>query len=300
MSRTNQFALFFILQTAFLAIFLQRAPFMMTSTAPISKEPWANTPCALIPTPQHLTNKTDIFTVGATHMCHIHNAILRGYNSIYAQAPFVKEEDKASFIGYALTWFRFVKSHHDDEEVGLFPRVAEVLKVKDAEIWGETHKEHESFLAGLCEYAGYLEGLGSPEYLDGNELRRIMDSFQEPFNNHFHSEITTIASFAGLPSAPAPGSPEEAAAATVFKGWGKKTVTKAGTTDVVPFFLMNLDATYEEGKWANWPPMPAPIRWGLVNVAGSWNWSWWKFASCDAQGQPRELYALETAGESKL
>lgn len=225
-------------------------------------------------------------------MSHIHNSILRGYNSIYLQAPHIQDTDSPAFIGYALTWFKFVKSHHDDEEAELFPKVAEVLGSKDEDLWDETHKEHESFLHGLGEYEKYLSHLASPSDFDGKELCRIMDSFQQPFEQHFHSEISTIASFADLPSAPAPDSPEADRAAAVFKAWGKKTVTKAGTTDVVPFFLMNLDTTYEEGRWENWPPMPAPIRWGLVNVAGSWNWAWWKFASCDARGLPRGLYAL--------
>lgn len=119
-----------------------------------------------------------------------------------------------------------------------------------------------------------------------------MSSFQDAFAHHFHHEITTIASLADLPSAPAPRSPEAQQAALVFKTWGKKTVTKAGTYDVVPFFLLNLDASYENGSWANWPPMPAPIRWGLVNGAGAVHWGWWKFASCDAQGRPRALFAL--------
>jgi hypothetical protein len=69
-------------------------------------------------------------------------------------------------------------------------------------------------------------------------------------------------------------------------------VTKAGTTDVVPFFLLNLDVTYEVGMWASWPLMPPPVRWGLVNVAGAVHWGRWKFASCDASGKPRDLYAL--------
>jgi hypothetical protein len=60
-------------------------------------------------------------------MAHIHNAILRGYNSIYLQAPHISDVDKPAFIGYALTWFRFVKSHHDSEEFELFPKVEDVL-----------------------------------------------------------------------------------------------------------------------------------------------------------------------------
>ena len=297
MSRTNQFALFIILQAAIFAIFLQRAPFMMSTSIPSTDKPWADQPCKLVTTPQHATNRTDIFTTGATHMAHIHNAIFRGYNSIYLQAPHVKDEDKSAFICYAITWYRFVKSHHDDEEAELFPKVAEVLGAKEEEIWGETHKEHESFLPGLTEYAQYLESLTTPTDFDGQKLQNLMEGFQQPFEHHFHSEITHIASLSSHPSAPSPASEQEVAATAVFKTWGKKTVTKAGTTDVVPFFLLNLDVTYEEGRWANWPPMPAPVRWGLVNLAGSWNWGWWKFASCDARGMPRELYALE--GEVK-
>lgn len=87
-----------------------------------------------------------------------------------------------------------------------------------------------------------------------------MSSFQEPFEVHFHSEISTIADLANHPNAPKPGSPEEAEASLMFKTWGKSTVTKAGTLDVVPFFLLNLDGTLEDGLWENWPPIPAPIN----------------------------------------
>jgi hypothetical protein len=122
-----------------------------------------------------------------------------------------------------------------------------------------------------------------------------MARFQQPFEEHFRNEIGTIATLAKHPAAPKEGTPEAAAASTTFKTWGKTTVSKAGTWDVVPFFLLNLDRTdgFENGRWANWPPMPAPIRWMLVNVMGSYHSAWWKFASCDAAGQRRELYALQ-------
>lgn len=87
-----------------------------------------------------------------------------------------------------------------------------------------------------------------------------MSSFSDPFETHFHNEVRTIADMARHGSAPEPGSPEEAKAAKIFKEWGKATVSKAGLLDVVPFFLLNLDRTVEEGLWANWPPMPAPIK----------------------------------------
>ncbi|KAH7363443.1 hypothetical protein B0T11DRAFT_282608 [Plectosphaerella cucumerina] len=271
-------------------VLLSRSPFMMTSTAPSGK-PWADGPMRLVVTPQYQYRKTDLFTTGATHMALLHNAILRGYNSIYRQAPHVQDEDKADFIGYALTWYKFVKSHHDDEEENLFTKVEQLLEDKD--VFAETHLEHESFLPGLAEFNTYLSSLEDPILFSAAELRRIMTSFQVAFETHFHSEISTLAALADHPGAPKPGSSQAAAASAVFKTWGKSTVTKAGTTDVVPFFLMNLDRDVEGGMWANWPPIPAPIKWGLVNIAGSWYGGRWKFSSCDANGRPRELYALQ-------
>ena len=76
-------------------------------------------------------------------MCLLHNSILRGYNSIYHQAWHVQEADKADFIGYSLTWHKFVTSHHDDEEAVLFTKVEELLG--DKTVWAETHEEHGQF-----------------------------------------------------------------------------------------------------------------------------------------------------------
>lgn len=73
-------------------------------------------------------------------MALLHNAILRGFNSVYLQAPHVKSADYADFIGYSLAWYKLVKSHHDDEEAELFPKVEDVLNEKG--IWDETISEH--------------------------------------------------------------------------------------------------------------------------------------------------------------
>ncbi|KAI0156697.1 hypothetical protein GGR52DRAFT_196953 [Hypoxylon sp. FL1284] len=276
-----------------IGLFITRSPFFMSApTVDVAGgQPWADSPIQLVTTPQYETKKTDIFTTGATHMALLHNAILRGYNSIYQQAPHVQASDKADFIGYALTWHKFVATHHDDEEATLFPKVEAVLG-GDESVWAATHAEHEAFLAGLAEFDKYLRGVeAKPADFDGTALVRIMDGFREPFGAHFHSEIATIARLADHPKAPKPGSPEEATASDTFRSWGKSTVTKAGTLDVVPFFLLNLDGTAEDGLWANWPPMPAPVRWGLVNIAGAYHSRWWRFSSC-AGGRPKKLYAL--------
>ncbi len=73
-------------------------------------------------------------------MCLLHNAILRGYNSIYLQAPHVRDADKPGFVGYCLTWHKFVTSHADDEEAVLFTMVEDLLD--DKTVWEASHKEH--------------------------------------------------------------------------------------------------------------------------------------------------------------
>ena len=150
-----------------------------------------------------------------------------------------------------------------------------------------------AFLGGLAEFEKYLNGLKNRGEFSGTELRRIMSTFQEPFGSHFHAEIKTIAALADHPNAPKPGSPKDTEAAAAFEKWGKNTVMKAGALDVVPFFLLKLDGTREDGLWENWPPIPPPIKWGLVNLGGSYHSGYWKFASCSG-GKPKELYALET------
>ena len=124
-----------------------------------------------------------------------------------------------------------------------------------------------------------------------------MDSFRQPFESHFHSEISTIAALSTHPSCPSENSPEDVAGRLLFKRWGKGTIGIGDVTDAVPFFLLNLDATFEDGKWASWPPIPAPIRWGMLNLGCAWNGGWWKFASCGADGRPRELWAMQPPAE---
>lgn len=126
------------------AFFAPQPPFMMASAPASGSKPWADGPMKLVATPIYESNKTDLFSTGASHMALLHNAIFRGYNSIYLQAPHVRDADKPDFVGYCLTWYKFVKSHHDDEEQSLFTKVEDLLD--DKAVFAETHKEHGTYL----------------------------------------------------------------------------------------------------------------------------------------------------------
>ncbi|KAI5308695.1 hypothetical protein KEM55_005082, partial [Ascosphaera atra] len=129
---------------------------------------------------------------------------------------------------------------------------------------------------GLTKFNTYLAALynqpGGCSNFSGEKLISIMNSFKDAFCHHFHSEIDHIADLAYLePVAnPAPDalSPEDIG--RIFAAWGKRSIMQAGLFDVVPFLFLNFDRTAEEGMWKDWPPMPAPIRWALINLGGAW------------------------------
>jgi len=119
-----------------------------------------------------------------------------------------------------------------------------------------------------------------------------MAGFQEPFEVHMRSEVATIANLARHARAPAEGSAKEKDTQTAFDAREGKNLILSGVTDVMPFFLFNFDAEYEEGLWANWPPIPVPVRWAITSVAKFRHPGWWKFASCNASRRMVPLYAL--------
>lgn len=55
---------------------------------------------------------------------------------------------------------------------------------------------------------------------------------------------------------------------------------------------MSHDANYEGGLWADWPPMPAPVKFMVKNVLVPWNSGMVRFAPSDKRGNMRPLYAV--------
>ena len=117
----------------------------------------------------------------------------------------------------------------------------------------------DAFIPSIAKFKDYLVNLKSPSDFSGTELLEIMASFQEPFEAHFRSEISTIAHLAHHPRTPKEGSAEEKATAAALDVRERNNLIKSGVTDVLPFFLFNLDREYEDGLWTKWPPIPRPV-----------------------------------------
>lgn len=63
-------------------------------------------------------------------------------------------------------------------------------------------------------------------------------------------------------------------------------------TNVLPMLWFNLDKEFEGGKWTDFPEMPGPVKWVMINVLGSWQRNWWRFGSSGSDGIQRELFCL--------
>lgn len=81
--------------------------------------------------------------MAATHMALLHNSMIRGFNSIYLQAPHIEAKDVEHFVTYSLAWHRLVQTHHDDEEENLFPDMVGIFE--DDSIWGNMKEEHGTY-----------------------------------------------------------------------------------------------------------------------------------------------------------
>ena len=80
-------------------------------------------------------------------MALVHNIWIKGWNSIYLQAPHILERDFADFIQYALAWYDCLEVHHDGEEEDLFPKIEAAIGRKGfLSPAVDQHSKHGPFL----------------------------------------------------------------------------------------------------------------------------------------------------------
>jgi hypothetical protein len=153
---------------------------------------YTNTPLALIPTPKFQTGRVrnvadryrpnrfschqllamlccshgplglqdDPFTIEASHMALSHNAFIRGFNTIYQQAPRLRNRaDKTDFVGYCLAWIDCVATHHHYEETELFPNINKAAG--QTALMEDAVHEHEAFMGGMERLKTYLLETGA-------------------------------------------------------------------------------------------------------------------------------------------
>ncbi|KAI1180187.1 hypothetical protein F4777DRAFT_364419 [Nemania sp. FL0916] len=252
---------------------------MATSSTPPM---YTDTPLAILPTPQFETGETDPFTIEASHMTLSHNAFIRGFNSIYQQAPRVPHADKADFVGYCIAWHDCVDAHHSYEETDFFPNINKACGRTD--LMSAAVDEHAKFYGGMARMKAYLQHTGAK--FDADELLAIMDSFKGALHAHLTAEPPAIVALRQYSTAERPidilGLAEAA---------GRKQVTLSFVFNIVPVFFLNMDTVdFEKGMWHGvFPPFKGLLRWIMLKAIPAWHWRRWRFVSCDADGRVKQL-----------
>jgi len=230
-------------------------------------------------------------------MAHAHNAVLRGVNSIYLQAPNVKKEkDIEDLLFLTKVWTKWLINHHEIEEDRIFPGFEKIIGKPG--LLKVNVEQHHIFSGGLEDLLAYATST-SPKDYSSEKLRAIIDGFSKPLCTHLHEEIDTLLSLRSY-DGPAllkiwkennrPNSKELPTVSTVFLGLTGRLLTwhVVIQTEVVPLFLGLCDKTFQGGN--NWPDnMP-----GFVPYIADWiltrgHRSVWRLLPCDMYGKPQPL-----------
>ncbi|KAI4144488.1 MAG: hypothetical protein LQ340_006629 [Diploschistes diacapsis] len=243
---------------------------------------YSDAPLPVIHTPKFETGKTDPFTIEASHMALSHNSFIRGFNSIYQQAPRIKAADKKEFVGYCIAWHDCVSQHHHYEENEFFPAIDKAADKKG--LMDGAVEQHAAFHGGLERFKGYLLEKG-PSF-SHKELIAIMDSFSEPLYLHLKEEPQTIVNLSRFNT---PEKPIDIVALALAAG--RKQVNISFLFNILPVFFLNMESVqFEDGLWHGvFPPVSAPIKWIMTKGAPMWQHRRWRFASCTSNGEFRQL-----------
>ncbi|KAI0206056.1 hypothetical protein F4808DRAFT_455544 [Astrocystis sublimbata] len=97
---------------------------------PAGLKPWADQPWPLILLPSQFEQITHSALYIANEIAHIHNAMLRGLNAIYLQAPYVhRPQDITDLSFLAQSWSTWLLDHHDLKEREILPGFEAVLGI---------------------------------------------------------------------------------------------------------------------------------------------------------------------------
>ena len=123
-------------------------------------------------------------------MTHVHNTLIRGFNSIYLQAPHVNlPADIRDLLFFCAAWVKTVEHHHDTEETTLFPAIEEFAKTPG--LMEGNREQHHAFTPGLEHLLRYAQTT-NPEIYDWFTLKEILDSFAPSLMKHLEDEIDTL------------------------------------------------------------------------------------------------------------
>ncbi|KAI1756076.1 hypothetical protein F4782DRAFT_319782 [Xylaria castorea] len=188
-----------------------------TQSEPIVVKPWANQPWPLIETPSRTQQITHPALHIANEIAHIHNAMLRGLNAIYLQAPHVQQAQDISDLSFLTrSWSTWLLDHHDLKEGTMLPGFEATLGVPAGTLTvprsrspcaSSSHSDRERTPRGNDEgdeelvsfllhrvYAYASATHKDPQVYDSTTLRDLLDNLANTLVPHLMGQVGLLVS----------------------------------------------------------------------------------------------------------
>jgi hypothetical protein len=124
-----------------------------------------------------------------------------------------------------------------------------------------TYTISDSFEVGIKTYYTYLQSLAGHEAdFSASRLIAIIDSFSVALQQHLADEIPTLLELRKLSSTSdgkdAGSAGKKFPLLDLMQTASRKSSMLMYKTEGSMMFFLNLDLTFEDGRWKSWPPIP--------------------------------------------
>ncbi|KAI0601661.1 hypothetical protein F4775DRAFT_589429 [Biscogniauxia sp. FL1348] len=262
-----------------------------TSTSEAGKavrKPWVDGPWPLIETPSKTQSVTHPALHIANEMAHTHNAMLRGLNAVYLQAPHVRQPaDVADLAFLARAWSAWVLDHHALTQTAMLPGFERVLGLQPG-----TLSSSSDVTSYKCPDDDDEAGEG-----DGDELASAL-LLVHAYASAAHADPATYDPaalrdlLARLGDLLAPHLSRQRRANALMRTYAACAARAADALDrpvAAPMMLGLRDATYEAGRGRDWPRLSVPAVHAVADRLAPRHAGAWRFLPCDVWGRKREL-----------
>lgn len=229
---------------------------------------------------------------------NLYNAMLRGINSLFLQAPFITAlGDIVDFLFLAQSWAGWVRQHRDHLRTRMYPCFEEVLAEPGA--LTANLEETESFLPALEDLASYAaQARDRPETYDAAKLLRIIEDLAPRLRHYFGAQLVAMMDMMTLCGRP--GSAQgEARSVALLQSYQQLERELQSSTDhlIVPPMMIRLrDSTFEGGS--DWPKLSVLAVHQIADRLSAAHAGAWRFLPCTVWGKPRPLPFFD-AGDTK-
>ncbi|KAK8115960.1 hypothetical protein PG984_012462 [Apiospora sp. TS-2023a] len=265
-----------------------------TSQISIARGPWADEPWPLFETPGKTHNKAHPAIHIANETAHTYNAMFRGINSIFLQAPFVTAaQDVSDFLFLAHCLGCWIAQHHKTLYSRVYPKYEAIFGQPGAlaaSSPSQPEEEDLSFLPVLEALICYAaETQSQPQTYDSAVLLGLLDNLAPGLHAHAFAQIVKAISMETLCGEPGtPGA--ERRAVGLLNAW-RTLDAEAGAAperpSVLPMLVRLRDTTFEGGN--DWPRLPILAVHAIADRLSPAHAGSWRFLPCNVWGKPKEL-----------